>query len=83
MADLRAWTEAWRQRLTQLGVPPKEQAVSDLQKQHDELMADVVKTKREWEKAQSQECDAFGRWHEAYRRLNEFDRRNEVIREDK
>ena len=49
----------------------------DLQKQHDELMADVVKAKEAWKKAQKQECDAFARWHEANRRLNEFDKRNE------
>ena len=49
----------------------------DLQKQHDELRAAFVKAKEALKKAQKQERDAFDRWYEANRRLNEFDKRNE------
>ena len=49
----------------------------DLQRQHDELMAAVVKAKEAWKKAIDEESSAFARWAEANRRLNEFDKRNE------
>jgi hypothetical protein len=54
----------------------------DLEKQHDELRAAITRAREEWWAAQSQERNAYARLQEAQRRLIEFDKRNEVIRED-
>ena len=54
----------------------------DLEKQHDELRAAVSRAREEWWAAQSQERNAYDRLREAQRRFIEFDKRNEVIREE-
>ncbi len=61
----------------------------DLEKQHDELRAAVSRAREAWWRgleqsaaAQSQERNAYARLQESQRRLNEFDKRNEVLRED-
>jgi len=54
----------------------------DLEKQHDELRAAITRAREEWWAAQRQETNAWERLREAQRRLIEFDKRNEVIREE-
>ena len=54
----------------------------DLEKQHDELRAAISRAREEWWAAQTQERNAYARLQEAQRRMIEFDKRNEAIREE-